>query len=217
MAPKRLRAVLADDHSIVRAGLCALVRELGVDVVAEASNGREALQMTAETRPDFVVMDIQMPELNGLEATAALVRDCPGVPVMLLSVHGGREYVEGAVRAGAAAYLLKDSEQIELELAIRAITRGETYFSPPIARQARDMAAGRLDASAPAAELTPRQRQILRLIAEGHRTNDIAVKLSLSPKTVATHRTALMARLGIHDVASLVRYAVKTGLVHVES
>jgi DNA-binding NarL/FixJ family response regulator len=222
---KPLNVLLADDHTLVRAGIRVLLQGLpGVAVVAEAGDGHEALQLIQRHRPDVVLMDIAMSGLNGLEVTARVSKDFPGVQVIMLSMHGNEEYVMRALQAGAAGYLLKDAAAAELELALRAVTRGEMYLSPAVSkhlvsymRRIQDGEANTLGATARQAdELTPRQRETLQLIAEGKTTKEIATLLTLSVKTVETHRTQLMDRLNIHDIAGLVRYAIRTGLVSSE-
>jgi len=217
-----IRVMIADDHTLVRAGMRALLAQVPeVEVIAEASDGREALQLIATHRPDVVLMDITMPGLNGLEATVRVVREFPQVRVIILSMHAVEEYVLQALHAGASGYLLKHAAPVELALAVKAVMRGETYLSPPISKvviaQYLQRTRGERNrsraASAPYKQLTSRQREILQLIAEGHTTKDIAQRLNLSVSTVETHRTELMQRLDIHDVAGLVRYAIRTGLV----
>jgi DNA-binding NarL/FixJ family response regulator len=203
---------MVDDHTLVRAGLRTLVEAIdGVTVVGEASNGREAFQLAQSLKPDIVLIDIAMPQFNGLEATERLVREMPGVRVMILSMTANDEYVRQALRAGASGYLLKDADTVELRLAIKAVMEGNPYFSPRVARYARRLMLDR-DSETPSL-LTPRQREVLQLIAEGASSKEIAQKLDLSIKTVETHRTQLMERLDIHDIAGLVRYAIRTGLV----
>jgi DNA-binding NarL/FixJ family response regulator len=210
-----VRVILAEDHTLVRAGLCALVRGLeGVEVVAEAGDGHQALEMVGSHWPDLVLMDVAMPGLNGLEATVRIAKEYPHVKVIILSMHANEEYVLQSLRAGAVGYLLKDSGTAELELAIRAVLRGETFLSPAVSKHVIEQYVQRQeDPQSPFQILTPRQREILQLIAEGLSTKDIARKLDLSIKTIDTHRTQLMDRLDIHEVAGLVRYAVRTGLV----
>jgi len=217
-----IRVLIADDHTLVRAGMRALLAQVPeVEVIAEASDGREALQLIATHRPDVVLMDITMPGLNGLEATVRVAREFPQVRVIILSMHAVEEYVLQALHAGASGYLLKHAAPVELALAVKAVVRGETYLSPPISKvviaQYLQRTRGERDrsrtASAPYEQLTSRQRGILQLIAEGHTTKDIAQRLNLSVSTVETHRTELMQRLDIHDVAGLVRYAIRTELV----
>lgn len=212
---KTLRVLLADDHTLVRAGLRSLLQQMeNVEVVAEAEDGRQVLAAVAEHRPDVVLMDISMSGMNGLEATLQLKRDRPEVRVIILSMHATEEYVLQALRAGASGYLLKDSAPLELALALQAVARGESYLSPPVSRQVVESYVQRTGREAqPLAALTPRQREILQLIAEGNSTKEIASRLALSVKTVETHRSQLMERLGIRDVAGLVRYAIRHGLV----
>ncbi len=210
-----IRALLADDHALVRAGLRTLLDSIaGVTVVAEAGNGEEALQLAAELHPDLVVMDIAMPRLNGLDAAARIREALPGSRVLILSMHASDDYVRRALRSGASGYLLKDAAAVELELAVRAVMRGETYLSPRVSTQVVDQyVRGPGVGQGPVDSLTPRQREILQLIANGRSTKQIAHQLGLSVKTVETHRAQLMERLGLRDVASLVRLAIRAGLV----
>ncbi len=186
-----------------------------VAVVAEASNGREALARIHELQPDIVLMDIEMPELNGVEATARLSRESPRTKVIVLSMHAQEAHVWNALRAGAVGYLLKDSLPAELEIAVRAVSRGERYLSPRVSRQVIEGYVGETGTGAvdPLGRLTSRQREVLQLVAEGHSTKTIAHRLDLSVKTVETHRADIMRRLEIHDVPGLVRLAVRAGLV----
>ena len=209
-----LRVLLADDHALVRAGMRSLLRDIeGVEVVGEAADGAEALAMAARTRPDAVLLDIAMRGMGGLEAAARFREQHPGVKVVILSMHASEEYVLQALRAGAAAYLIKDSATAELEIALKSVMRGETYLSPAISRQVVEGYVQRMGAGAPVDPLTPRQREVLKGIAEGRSTKRIALDLGLSVKTVETHRAQIMERLGIRDIAGLVRYAMRTGLV----
>jgi DNA-binding NarL/FixJ family response regulator len=210
-----IRVLIAEDHALVRAGFRALLQSCpGIQVVGETGDGREALHLVEKDPPDVILMDISMPGLNGLEATAHVVSEYPNVRVIILSMHADEEYVLQALRAGAAGYLLKDSDAAELELAITAVVRGETYLSPQVSKQ---VIAEYLrlvgDESGSHEQLTPRQREVLQLIAEGHTTKDIAQILCVSERTAMTHRAQLMERLDIHDIAGLVRYAIRTGLV----
>ena len=212
---KPVRVVLADDHVLFRVGLRTLLMRIpGVEVAAEATNGAEAVKYVTEHRPDIVIMDISMKVLNGLEATAQIKAQCPDVKVIILSMHDAEEYVAQALRAGASGYLLKDSTEPEIEPALAAVVLGETYLTPRVSRQVVD---GYLRGSAadPSAftVLTGRQRQLLQMIAEGYSTKETAFRLGLSIKTVESHRTQIMERLGIHDVAGLVRYAIRNGLI----
>jgi len=213
-----VRVLLADDHALVRAGIRALLEGLeGVAVVAEAGNGGEVLELAHKHRPDIVLLDISMPGIGGLEASAQLKQELPEVRVVMLSMHANEEYVLQALRAGAVGYMLKDSATAELELALQAVMQGETYLSPPISKQVVEGYVQRVGAEQPAADhLTPRQRQVLQLIAEGLSTKEIAYRLELSVKTVETHRAQLMERLQIRDIAGLVKYAIRNGLVSSE-
>jgi DNA-binding NarL/FixJ family response regulator len=215
---KSIRVLLADDHTLVRAGIRSLVQALsGIQVVAEAGDGREALSLIEAHQPDVAVLDIAMPGLNGLEVAAQVADNFPYVRVIILSMHATEEYVLRALRAGAAGYLLKDADTTELELAIKAVTRGETYLSPAVSKHVTEYIRRVGEESHSALErLTPRQREVLQLVAEGHTTQEIARMMNLSVKTVETHRTQLMERLDIHDIAGLVRYAVREGLVILE-
>jgi DNA-binding NarL/FixJ family response regulator len=213
-----MRVLLAEDHTIVRSGIRLLLENLSVvEAVLEAADGREALRLTHEFHPDVILMDITMPELNGLEATEQIKKDFPRIPVIILSVHAGEEYVVHALKAGASGYMVKDSDTEELDLALRAVMKGDTYLSHKISRGVVTDYLRRLSKEPKSPEqLTRRQREILQLIAEGHTTKEIAIRLRLSEKTVQSHRMQLMDRLGVHDIAGLVRYAVRTGLIQAE-
>ncbi len=209
-----LRVLLVDDHALVRAGMKSLLRDIeGVEVVGEAADGAEALALAERERPDAVLLDIAMKGMNGLDTAQRLRELHPGIKVLILSMHSSEEYVLQALRAGAVAYLIKDSATAELELALRSVMRGETYLSPAISRQVVEGYVQRMGAGAADDPLTPRQREVLKRIAEGGSTKEIAFALGLSVKTVETHRAQVMERLGIRDVAGLVRYAMRTGLV----
>jgi len=211
-----VRVLLADDHTLVRSGLKALVEHVpGVQVIAEAADGRSALAAIEQERPDVVLMDVTMPELNGLEAAARIRERFPDVRVLLISMHADPLYVRRALELGVSGYVLKTADASELEEAVGRVARGLTYLSPEAARAAEHVAAHSASAGGPA--LTPRQREILQLVAEGCSTREIAAKLGVSVKTVETHRAHLMERLGIHDVAGLVRYAVRTGIVSLDT
>jgi DNA-binding NarL/FixJ family response regulator len=210
-----LKILLADDHAVVRAGLRSLLEDIkGVGVVGEAEDGEAAVALTRSLKPDVVIMDIGMQRLNGLEATARITKELSGVKVIILSMHNTKEYVLQALRAGASAYLVKDSAPVELELALTALQRGDTYLSGAVSKQVIDHCLETEDRTLPRT-LTPRQGEVLALIARGHSTKEIARRLSVSVKTVETHRLQLMARLGINDIAGLVRYAIRVGLVDV--
>ena len=208
-----VRIVLADDHALVRAGMKSLLASAeGFEVVGEASNGREAVRLVKTLKPDVALFDIAMPELNGLDAARRLSAECPEVRILILSMHTDPGYVREAMQAGTAGYVLKDAGVEELELAIRAALRGERYLDPRVSKQVIEGYVRGLEAPE-GPELTPRQREILQLIAEGRSTREIAQRLHVSVKTVETHRAQLMDRLGIRDVAGLTRYAIRIGLV----
>lgn len=215
----RTRIVLADDHALVRQGFRALLNAMtDFEVVGEAANGRDALRLIRSLTPDVVLMDISMPELNGLDATAHALREQPRLKVIIVSMHTTEAYVIEALRAGAAGYLLKDADADELQRAIRSVVRGERYLAPAVSHHLID-AYLRGDRGEPASDddaLSPRQREVLQLIAEGRSTREIAERLNLSIKTIETHRTQLMQRLDIFDVAGLTRYALRVGLVDPE-
>ena len=208
-----IRVLLADDHAIVRQGLAALLAgQRGIEVVGEAADGREAVAAAVRLRPRVVVMDLGMPGLNGVDATRQIRREAPETFVLVLSMHASEEHVRPAIRAGATGYLLKGSGLTDLVAAIRAVAAGEGFLSPAVAKilvrdaQAEDEG----EASGP---LTAREREILQLVGEGHSSPDIAKVLHLSVKTVEGHRSRIMGKLGIHDIAGLVRYAIRVGLV----
>ena len=212
-----VRVLLADDHTLVRAGLRKLLESMpDIEVVGEAGDGLALLELAEQLHPNLVLMDIAMPGLNGLEATARLVKASPGVRVMILSMHQNEEYVRRALRNGAVAYLLKDAAPMELGLALSAVLRGETYLSPAVSKGVVNDYVQRLrEDDQPGEQLSPRQREVLQLIAEGLSTKEIARRLDLSVKTVETHRSGLMKQLDVHEVTGLVRYALRMGLVSV--
>ena len=214
-----IRVLLVDDHNLVRAGIRALLDDFeDVEVIAEASDGREAAKLARNLVPDIVLTDIAMPGLNGLEATARICKTCPGVRTIVLSMHSNEEYVVQALRAGASGYLSKQAATQELEFALRSVAGGHSYLSPTISsRVIAKLLSDDEIASAITPVLTPRQREILQLVAEGKTTREIAGILSISAKTVESHRGQLMERLGIHDVPGLVRYAIRIGLISSES
>ena len=218
-----IRVVLADDHALVRAGFRSLLQGFdGIEVVGEAEDGHATLKLLKEKQADILLLDVSMKGLNGLEVLGRVPKVNPRIRVIMLSMHANEEYVLQALKGGAGGYLLKDAGPGELELAVRSVARGETYLSPAVSKHIVDdyLRRGRANRPVPQdkpfEELTARQREILQLIAEGHSTKEIASKLELSAKTVDTHRTELMSRLGIHDIAGLVRYAIRVGLVSPE-
>jgi DNA-binding NarL/FixJ family response regulator len=207
--------VLADDHNLVRKGIRALLEDLpGIRVVGEAAEGHAALELIDRHQPHIAVLDITMPGLNGLEVAARAAKSSPRTRVVVLSMHAGEAYVAQALRAGVAGYLLKDAADDELALAMAAVSRGDVYLSPQISRQLVERLARASDAEPdPLAGLTPRQREILQLVAEGNSSKEIASLLDLSIKTVEAHRSQIMERLDLHDVTALVRFAIRVGLV----
>jgi len=215
---KPIRVVLVEDHALVRAGIRALLENLsGIQVVGEAGNGRDGLRLIAIHQPDVVLMDIAMPGLNGLEAAARVAKDFPHTRVIMLSMYAHEEYVLRALRAGAAGYLLKDAGTTELELAFKVVMQGQVYLSPQVSKYVVSAYIQRTSGEQTSLDrLTPRQREILQLIAEGQTAKEIAYLLNLSVKTVETHRTAIMDRLGIHNIAGLTRYAIRMGLITME-
>lgn len=210
-----IKVVLADDHAVVRAGIRAMLEGLGgIEIVGQGTNGREALALVEQHQPDLLLMDISMPEMNGLEATTRVVKDFPNVRVIIISMHTAEEYVWQALKAGATGYLLKDVDPTELDIAIKAVLSGTTYLTPSVSKEVVETYMQRLGTEANVADvLTPRQREILQLIAEGKALKEIAKLLHLSVKTVESHRTMLMNRLDIHDTAGLVRYAMRRGMI----
>lgn len=215
-----VRVLLADDHTLIRAGLRKLVEGFeGFQVIAEAGDGREAVRLARELKPDIALLDIAMPRLNGLDATALIAKATPEIQIVILSMHTAENYVLEALRAGAVGYVVKDAAVDELERALCAVRDGERWLSPAVSRHLLDdylrLAHKETDAHPAASSefLTPRQREILQLIAEGCTTREMAERLCVSIRTVETHRAQLMERLNIHDVAGLTRFAIRSGLI----
>jgi two-component system response regulator NreC len=205
------RIVLADDHVLVREGLKSLLEREHFQVTAEASDGQEALKLIETHHPDIAIMDISMPTLNGIDAARAITRSAPKTKVILLTQHEEEQYIHEALEAGVKGYVLKNQVANDLIQAIRQVGRGEFYLSPGISRAV--MEAFRNKSERPADPLTARERQVLQLIAEGKSTKDTASVLGISVKTAESHRMRLMQKLDIHETASLVRYAVRRGLI----
>jgi len=211
---RNIQVVLADDHALVRAGIRALLERIdGVEVVGEAGDGQQALELIEQLDPDVVLLDLTMPGLSGFEVLKETSEKFPNVNMIVLSVHDSEEYAFHALRSGAVGYLPKSAASTELEEAIERVLGGEKYVSPSIAPEAALEFSKAVPETSP--ELTPRQMEVLTLIAHGSSTREVARSLSISVKTVETHRAQLMERLNIHDVAGLVRYAIKKGLVNI--
>jgi DNA-binding NarL/FixJ family response regulator len=213
------RILLADDHKIIRDGLRSLLgKEEDMVVIAEAENGRKALQLTRKLSPDVIIMDVSMPDLNGIDAARQIIGEQPGLKIVALSMHSEKQFVEGMLKAGVSGYLLKDTAFEELIKAIRVVCAGKKYLSPDVT----DIVLNEFisptiktdDQSATA--LTTREREVLQLIAEGRSTKEVAGKLHISVKTVETHRKNIMDKLGLHTVAELTKYAVREGITSLE-
>lgn len=217
-----IEVLLAEDHTIVRKGLCSLLHdEAEILVVGEAQDGREAVEMVARLHPDIVVMDISMPGLNGLEAARQIRARSPDTRVLVLTQHANEEYVYQMLRAGVAGYIIKQAAPAELVLAIEAVYRGETFLSPSISGRVVEEYIRRMDAMVTSEDsydrLTPREREVLQLIAEGHTSAEIAGILQVAVKTVDHHRTNLMSKLDIHNTAELTQYAIRKRVITLDS
>jgi two-component system, NarL family, response regulator NreC len=214
---KKVRIILADDHTVVRAGLRTLLeRQPGLEVVGEAEDGRQTVELACAHVPDVVVMDIAMPILNGVEATRRLIRQQPTISVVILSMYSDESYVMRALEAGARAYLLKDSAVTDLIRAIEAVSQGKSFFSPKISRILAEeyVRALRQKGVADSYELlTPREREILQLLAEGKTNKEVATSLNISVYTAETHRGNILQKLNLHSSAELVLYAVRKGII----
>ena len=210
-----IRVLIVDDHTIFRTGLSKLLSALaGIEVVGEAANGAQAVRKVKETRAELVLMDITMPEMNGLEATRVICQEHAGIHIIMLTQHDDQEYVLQALRAGAEGYLTKHSDLAEIHEAIRSVIHGETYVSRRVSQSLVSyVRSNGNDGNDGLSVLTPRQREILQLIAEGYSTHRIAQGLNISIKTVETHRHQMMERLHISDVAGLVHFAIRKGIV----
>ena len=204
-----------EDHTLLRTGLRALLtQDPDFEVVGEAENGREGLRAAAALRPDVVLLDISMPGMNGIEAIGEIRRRSPGTRIIVLTIHKTDEYIDESLRAGANGYVLKDATQEELRTAIRTVMAGKTFLSPDVsARVVTRYLGGRQEAARTPNTLTQRERQVLKLVAEGHNNRSIGEFLSLSVKTVEKHRSNLMRKLGLHNVATLTLFAVENGLL----
>jgi DNA-binding NarL/FixJ family response regulator len=214
----KFSVLLADDHALMRMGLRALVDALpDAHVVAEAGNGHEAVALARQWRPAVAVLDIAMPQLNGIEAAERITREGLPTKVVILSMHATRQYVTAAIRAGAVGYVVKDAAVDELAQALRAAAQGRSYVSPSVSdhllHELRGAQPGQEPQETTWHRLSARQREVLQLIAEGRSTREIGELLHISPKTVETHRAELMRRLDIHEVAGLTRFAIREGLI----
>jgi DNA-binding NarL/FixJ family response regulator len=215
-----IRVLLADDHKLFRDGLRNLIeKEAGMEVVAEAENGRKAVKLAEKLSPNVIIMDVSMPDLNGIEATRKIIAGTSNVKVIALSMHTDRRFVLGMLEAGASAYLLKDCAFAELVSAIRQVAAGNTYLSPKIADVVVKGYLNKVSDSSLTTRtiLTSREREILQLLAEGLSAKEIAAHLNLSIKTIETHRRNIMEKLEIHTIAELTKYAIREGLVALES
>ncbi len=209
-----IRIILADDHAMVRAGIRALVdRIAGVEVVGEAANGRDAVALVEQHRPDLALLNISMPELNGFEATIRIRAAHPRTRVVILSLHADEEYVRRALSCGASGYLVKTADAAELELAIRAASRGDVWLSPSVSTAIVRSLIDREPPGGPFELLTSRQREVLQLVTEGLTSKQIADRLGLGVKTIESHRAQLMKRLGVSNIPSLVRAAIRLGII----
>jgi len=214
-----IRIVLADDHRITREGLLSMLNnEVGMEVVGEAENGREAVKLAQELLPDLVIMDVTMPDLNGIEATRMITSGAGEINVIAISMYSDKQFVQGMIQAGASGYLLKDCAFEELLNAIRVVVSGNTYLSPAIARIVVKDYLDKLskDGSSASSILTTREREVLQLIAEGMSTKKIASHLGVSIKTIETHRRQIMGKLGIFSIAELTKYAIREGLTSLQ-
>jgi DNA-binding NarL/FixJ family response regulator len=210
-----IRILIADDHRLVRQGLRSLIeKDCGMEVVAEAENGREAVRLARQEKPDVIIMDIDMPDLNGMEATRQVIAALPRVRVIALSMHSDKRFVRGMLEAGAAGFLLKDCAFEELDTAIRVVAASRPYLSPAISGVVIQDYLGRAasDKLSASSLLTPREREVLQLYAEGGTTREIADRFCVSVKTVETHRQRIMEKLDIHSIAELTKYAIREGL-----
>jgi two-component system response regulator NreC len=215
---EKIRVFLVDDHTVVRQGLRRILEsDDEIEIVGEAGDGRTAIDLVQRLRPHVVVMDVAMPELNGIEATRQITKRVEGVKVLVLSMHGDDVYVRQALKAGARGYLLKDSEDLDLIKAVKAIRGGGSFFSPPVSKVVLSGYLGDrpdVDGDDGVSRLTDREREVLQLIAEGKTNKEVAHALSVSVNTVETHRKHIMEKLDLHNTAELVRFAIRTKIVH---
>jgi DNA-binding NarL/FixJ family response regulator len=207
----RIRILLADDHMMVRQGIRAVLEREGFEVVGEATDGREAVKLAEKLKPDVAVLDVAMPLLNGIDAAREIRRVSPRTKTTLLTVHEENQYVVEALRAGVTGYVVKTKAADDLVKAIREVSLGAVYMSPGVSREA---VRAYLDGTEPSSDgLTPREREVLQLVAEGKTTKEVAAVLGISVKTAESHRSRIMEKLDIHETASLVRYAIRLGVI----
>jgi DNA-binding NarL/FixJ family response regulator len=215
-----IRVLIADDHKIMLAGLRSLLeKQTDFDVIGEADNGRKAVLMAQKKKPDVVVMDVSMPDLNGMEATTQIIESLPDTRVVALSMHSDKRFVMGMLSAGASGYLLKDCASEELANAIHQVVKGKKYLSPEITGVVIDdflLGGASEKGTTVASQLSPREREVLQLIAEGWSTKQIASHLYVSIKTIETHRRQIMKKLDLHTIADLTKYAIREGLTSIE-
>ena len=216
----KIRVLVADDHAIIREGLSVMLgNQPDMDVIGVAADGREAIRLVEKDEPDVAVIDISMPELNGIEAIQQLLPRHPHLKVIVLSIHATKPYVYRSLKAGAKGYLIKETAGLEVVQAVRAVVRGERYLSQRIADLLTDVSLSNLEPSmesSPLEQLSPREREILQLVAEGKTSQEIAERLSISPKTVDTYRSRLMHKIGVEDMAGLIKFAIQHGVISLE-
>jgi two-component system response regulator NreC len=214
---KKIKVLIVDDHTIVRDGICALLALAGdIEVVGEATNGKDALNKVRAVHPDVVVMDIGMPIMGGLEATRRISKEFPGVKVLVLTQYDDKEYFFPVIESGASGFISKAAASSELTTGIRSVFRGDSYLSPSVTRllvENYQHTAGERASQDPYNQLTEREREILKLLAESHSTQEIAEMLVITPKTVEGHKTNLMAKLDVHNRVELVKYALRRGII----
>ncbi len=215
----KTRVIIADDHAIIREGLKSLLERRGIIVSAIAKNGREAIELAALHQPDLVIMDISMPDLNGMEATAVIRREVPHIKIIGLSMHSGKNIIDKMFSSGASGYILKDSAFEELHEAIQEVLKGNFYLTPSIARMyvnSEENAFQTLEDISKSKELSKKEREVLQMVAEGAKTRDIAERLNLSIKTVESHRRNMMKKLSIFTIAGLTKFAIQEGIIAIE-
>ncbi len=215
---QRIKILIADDHPVVRKGVSqSLARQSNFEIVGEAVDGRDAVRLAYSLRPEVIVVDIDMPNLNGIAVADLIRRELPDIRVLVLSAHRAQDYVQRIIQSGARGYVLKDATAEELARAVEAVHRGEAFFSPEIARVALNQIVQGHSAETDTPQLTNREREVLIQIADGFSNKEIAVKLGVGVRTVETHRERIMRKLDIHNVAGLTRFAIAKGLIHLEA